>query len=148
MIIVSHRGLLDGPDPTLENNPETIDHALSLDYHVEIDLRIKNGNPWLGHDKADYEVDLHYLSNLKLVIHCKEIEALEFAYKHLSPYNYFWHENDKYTITNHGWLWAYPGVKLLKDSFAVLPELHYDFPTINTLKVRGVCSDYVNKLKD
>lgn len=148
MILVSHRGLLTGPNKDIENKPETIDIALNKNYYVEIDLRIKNGNPWLGHDHADHEVDIKYLSDSRLVIHCKEIESFEFAKNNLPSYNFFWHETDKYTLTNFGWLWAYPGVKLIEKSIAVLPELHYDIPIIKTLKVKGVCSDYVDLLRD
>ena len=36
--------------------------------------------------------------------------------------NYFWHQNDDYTITSKGYIWAYPGKKLNKNAIYVLPE--------------------------
>ena len=37
--------------------------------------------------------------------------------------HYFWHQEDDYTITSKGIIWAYPGKKLTNNSICVLPEL-------------------------
>ena len=39
MIIISHRGNLDGPDKERENNPHFIDDCITKGFDVEIDLR-------------------------------------------------------------------------------------------------------------
>ena len=35
--------------------------------------------------------------------------------------NYFWHQEDKVTLTSKGYLWAYPGV-ICDNAITVLPE--------------------------
>ena len=42
MILISHRGNLDSIQPDKENTKAYIDNAISEDYHVEIDLRMKD----------------------------------------------------------------------------------------------------------
>ena len=34
-------------------------------------------------------------------------------------FNYFWHENDRFTITSKGYLWTYPGNKYSENSVIV-----------------------------
>jgi len=41
MIIISHRGNINGPLVDKENRPSYIDSAIKLDYDVEVDLRIE-----------------------------------------------------------------------------------------------------------
>ena len=50
MKIISHRGNIKGPLPDQENRPSYIDCAMGSGYDVEIDLRIVDGELWLGHD--------------------------------------------------------------------------------------------------
>ena len=38
MILISHRGNINGPNPEMENNPEYIQKALDLGYDVEVDV--------------------------------------------------------------------------------------------------------------
>ena len=42
MILISHRGNINGRDEDRENHPEYIQEALDRGYDVEIDLRCKN----------------------------------------------------------------------------------------------------------
>ena len=41
MILISHRGNIEGKQPKLENKPEYISKALELGYNVEIDIWYK-----------------------------------------------------------------------------------------------------------
>jgi hypothetical protein len=50
MILISHRGNINGIESNNENNPEYIQKALDLVYNVEVDLRIKDNKLYLGHD--------------------------------------------------------------------------------------------------
>ena len=61
MIIIAHRGNVDGPNPERENSPDYIDEALSMGYDVEIDLRSKDKQLFLGHDKPQYPLKLGWL---------------------------------------------------------------------------------------
>lgn len=47
-IFIAHRGNTTGPDPKRENSPDYILEALGEGYDVEIDLRVYNGECWLG----------------------------------------------------------------------------------------------------
>ena len=38
MILISHRGNINGKKPDLENKPEYIQNAIKLGYNVEIDV--------------------------------------------------------------------------------------------------------------
>jgi hypothetical protein len=60
--------------------------------------------------------------------------------------NSFWHQEDDYTLTSHGWIWCYPGktVPLSYRTIAVMPEL-YD---TDWTKFGGICSDYVGYHRD
>ena len=60
MKIISHRGNLNGVDSKNENKPETIVKALDLGFDVEIDIRVINGEIYLGHDEPQYKIDLEF----------------------------------------------------------------------------------------
>ena len=63
MILISHRGNLDGPKPEKENNPKYIWEALNEGYQVEIDVWYDKGW-WLGHDRPKYKAKINDL------LHC------------------------------------------------------------------------------
>ena len=138
MKLISHRGNIEGKEQVNENHPYYIKRAMDHGYDVEIDVWFDNG--WyLGHDKPEYEVDLDFLSNSRFWIHCKNLKAL--AYLQNTKLNYFWHDTDSYTLTSHGWIWAYPKSPTVAgcQSIAVLPEI--DNMDINLFS--GICSDYI-----
>ena len=138
MKIISHRGNLMGKSD-YENDPKQIKACLSLGIDCEIDLWIKDNKYWLGHDEPIYEVKRSFLQQAGLWIHCKNLKAL--AYLQNTRLNYFWHDTDSYTLTSHGWIWAYPKSPTVAgcQSIAVLPEI--DNMDINLFS--GICSDYI-----
>lgn len=148
MILISHRGNIDGKKPHLENNPDYIDEAISKGYDVEIDLWYVNGDWFLGHDEPQYEIDLNWISkrSLKLWVHCKNVEALSYLAtneKESKDINYFWHEEDTATLTSFCYVWAYPGKQPIKGSIAVMPERSNDDVSV----CMGICSDVIEKYK-
>ena len=58
MKLISHRGNLKGPNPQTENHPDQIVECIKKGYDVEIDVRLIDGKPWLGHDDRQYNVDV------------------------------------------------------------------------------------------
>ena len=146
MILIAHRGNLDGPNPKDENSPDYIKHAIKQEYQVEIDLRTTHDNKlYLGHDVAQYEIDLSFLvdNSFDLWIHCKDNGALTVCSDVLGL-NYFWHDIDDYTLTSQGYVWAYPGKMPVNDfTVMVLPESHWDNLDIKNFGSYGICSDYV-----
>jgi hypothetical protein len=141
MILISHRGNINGPIPESENNPKYIDNTICLGYEVEIDMWWVNNKIYLGHDKPQYEISDEWLSKRihKLWIHCKNTELLNWIKN--TSLHYFWHENDTITLTSKNYIWVYPGKQPIIGSIAVMPELYND----DTTQCVGICSDYIQK---
>jgi glycerophosphoryl diester phosphodiesterase len=150
MKIIAHRGNLDGPNPLRENSLDYIDEAIKCGFDVEIDIREDNGL-FLGHDNPQYHVTFDWLIRRKkyLWIHCKNVQALDFFSE--TSFNYFWHENDQYTITSHGIGWVYPGKKPYHKSIIVLPEItdfyHSEESNGYLTNSKGICTDFCNDYK-
>jgi hypothetical protein len=148
MILISHRGNINGKIVERENQPEYIDEAISLGYDVEIDIWGIDGELFLGHDEPQYPTDFDWLKerSSNLWIHCKNIDALlyftDIDYS-LELFNYFWHETDTVTLTSENWIWAFPGKQPINGSIAVLPEIYND----DVSDAAGVCSDFIEKYK-
>tara|TARA_Y100000992_G_scaffold1085_1_gene659 strand:- start:1504 stop:1962 length:459 start_codon:yes stop_codon:yes gene_type:complete len=143
MFYISHRGNIHGPNKRNENKVEYIENASNQGFDVEIDVWYYKNNFYLGHDKPLYKVKKSFLLRKNFWCHAKNLDALVNLEKIKS--NYFWHQNDDYTITSKGYIWAYPGKKLNKNAIYVLPEWCKKFDT--TLKYCGVCSDYIEKYR-
>jgi hypothetical protein len=145
MILISHRGNLNGPLINNENKPEYIDQAIKKGYDVEIDIWFLENELYLGHDIPTYKTSLDWLENrcLHLWIHCKNVEAFsEFRRLFLNnnKFNFFWHETDTAVLTSLGFIWAYPGKQPIELSIAVMPEIEKD----NIEVCVGICSDYIS----
>ena len=142
MLLISHRGNINGRFESYENEPTYIDLAISKGYDVEIDVWYVDGILYLGHDNPQYGVDFRWFRDRlsKLWVHCKNIEALSYFRECGYDINYFWHQDDDVTITSLGYFWTYPGKKLTKYSIAVMPEIK-QFDDI--LISYGICSDYI-----
>ena len=143
MVLISHRGNIDGKNGDRENHPEYIQEALDKGYDVEIDVWLTSYNQfYLGHDKTQYFVKLDFLKKDGLWCHAKNIEALNEMLK--EDIHCFWHQEDDVTLTSKGYMWTYPEKKLTSNSISVLPELNDENPK----KCFGICSDYVVNYKD
>ena len=140
MIIIAHRGLLEGPDKSLENHPAQIEKAIEENFHVEVDVRLIDNRIMLGHDTPDFEVDLEWLISIIPFswFHCKYIDALLFFKENANKFHYFWHEEDTLTLTSKGYMWVYPGKQPIKNSIAVMPELYKD----EVSQCLGICTDF------
>jgi len=144
MILISHRGNINGKIVERENTPDYIDEAIALGYDVEIDLWSIEGNLLLGHDEPQYGISQHWL-NVRfnnVWVHCKNVEAMEWM-NTIGNFIYFWHQEDTMTLTSFNHIWAYPGKQPIKNSIAVMPELYNDDLT----QCKGVCSDYIQNYK-
>jgi hypothetical protein len=145
MIVISHRGNLNGPDPLTENSPAQIDKCIEKGYQVEIDLwcGVDTVGMYLGHDEPQYPINHQWLSSRwsHLWIHCKNIEALIHLRRNAPHMQFFWHQEDDYTLTSQGWIWAYPNMNVLFDtekSVCVMPELN----NTDSTNFEAVCTDY------
>jgi len=144
MIHIAHRGNIFGKTDK-ENDPCQIDMCINKGFHVEIDLWIVNDVLFLGHDNPQYEIEHSYLETRSemLWIHCKNESAL--YYLQDTNFNYFWHQEDDFTLTSKGYIWTYPNrqKKYNKNqiilNFTDLTKETYD--NYKTLGIKGVCSD-------
>ncbi len=143
MYLIAHRGNTHGPKIDMENRPEYLLKAINNGFQVELDVWLIEDNLYLGHDKPQYKISIDFLlyHKNKIWCHAKNIEALE----ELLGYGLhtFWHQNDDYTITSRGYIWAYPDKRMESGGIYVMPERD---DTYVPLSAEGVCSDYVGQL--
>ena len=137
MIIISPRGNLNGPNPEKENSPDYLKYSIDSGISVEVDLWWKENNFYLGHDKPQFLVSEKFLEEIKndAWIHCKNLEAV--CKLMFTDYHWFWHENDKITLTSKGHVWWYPGYEI-KNGIIVDKKQKINFD----INILGVCTDY------
>tara|TARA_Y100000593_G_C4169608_1_gene266256 strand:- start:86 stop:550 length:465 start_codon:yes stop_codon:yes gene_type:complete len=143
MRYIAHRGNTIGPDPANENKLEYIDSAIEQGYDVEIDLRTKGEELYLGHDTPDYKVTLKWLLERKenLWIHVKDYDSLTILMD--TELKYFCHEQDKYTLTSNGYVWSHDLENKMNQK-CIVPLLSKQ--SVNDYEQNGfyaVCTDYV-----
>lgn len=147
MILIAHRGNIDGPIANRENNPKYLVEAIEKGYNVETDLWvIKNKNEqklFLGHDNPQYEIKINFLLDIKdkLFCHCKNIQALKFIITYHPEIECFFHDLDECVLTSKNKIWNNVGKELTEKSICVMPERSNQIPK-NCL---GVCTDYPSK---
>jgi hypothetical protein len=150
MIYISHRGNLDGIIPERENSLDYIQEAIDAGYDVEIDLRMKNEQPHLGHDYAQYPVTEEWLwqRSERLWIHVKEYAALEWIFQRpLKLTKYFCHEFDRYTLVSNGWIWSHDLTNRM-NSMCIIPLLSKEsIAAYNQTGFGAVCSDFIYDCK-
>jgi hypothetical protein len=138
--LISHRGNLTGPDISAENVPEQIDIVLKEGYDVEVDIFLQKQKYYLGHNEPQYLIDIQWLVKRKnkIWLHCKNIYALESFLG--TNFNYFWHQQDDFTLTSKNFIWTYPNKLLTGKSICVLPEQGFKGDINNCA---GVCTDFI-----
>lgn len=156
MILIAHRGNINGPNPSQENNPSYVEMALQSGYHIEIDVWLIESQLFLGHDNPQYLVTLDFLQrDDRIICHAKTIDTLQFLLKH--KLHCFFHDKDSATLTSHNLIWLYPGMKPCEQGILVMPEwesIDYgektwlDFVIEKKDTCYGVCSDYVGKIRE
>jgi hypothetical protein len=143
MILIAHRGLINGPDKNLENNPSQIQQALSLGFDCEIDIWKVEDEFFLGHDSPTYPISSEYLVNCQFWVHAKNFEALEWLINKSNSINFFWHEQDQYAVTSKHFIWTCDQ-KYLTNRTVLMKANLKDVSNINCF---AVCSDYVSLIK-
>ena len=144
MIKIAHKGNIEGKSK-FENCPEYIDKSLEKGFDIELDVGVYGNQLYLGHDTKEYLIDINWLleRSKNLWCHAKNFKALDLMlnYKEL---NCFWHQEDNYTITSKGFVWAYPGFPGSKSrTIAVKPDINW----LEINEFYGVCLDDFSRLK-
>lgn len=157
MKIISHRGLLNGPDKDKENTIEAINECITHGMYAEIDIRYDNLiNVWgLGHDRIETEINdiQSFFKNYGkyCILHAKTITTFAELINNYLSYDleFFAHDIDMCALTYNRFIWHYPGIlPLSKTSIAVLPELgsisyqeHIKLLAKSEL-IAGICTKY------
>ena len=142
MILISHRGNINGRNPNLENGQRYCQAAIDAAYNVEIDVHFYDGILWTGHDRPQYRVDDDFLLQEEVWCHAKDIMALRRLLE-LETHCFF-HQNDPVTLTSKGYMWTYPTQPLTEKSICVKPEVQL----IALKHSAGICSDVIEKYTD
>ena len=139
MKIIAHRANINGSNLASENRLSQIKKCIDLGYDIEIDIWFLKNNLYLGHDNPQEVISEEKLFEIKerCWIHCKNLDAINYFNKFGIIYNYFWHENDKYTLTSQGFIWTYPGESLCQNSICVMPELELSQKNLSNLKQKN-----------
>lgn len=146
MILISHRGNINGPNPEKENHPDYVKTALKAGYDVEIDVWYEHEEFYLGHDFGYHRVDKSFLINSHLWCHAKDIETLRELLK-IRMIHCFYHQQDDCTLTSQNFIWCYPGKERPSpQSIILLIEKHPE-PYVPMQGYYGVCSDYISSYK-
>jgi len=141
MILISHRGNIDGVNKLRENKIDYINEAIKNGFDVEIDVWYKKNEFYLGHDNPVDKVSKDYLKNNSLWCHAKNFESLQKMLE--NDIHCFFHDTDKYTLTSRNYIWAFPGIDGGENTIAVKPE----GKNLNLIKFSGICSDNIIKYK-
>ena len=143
MIKISHRGNTAGPDLSTENDPRHIEKVIRAGFDCEVDLWVHDKQALLGHDAGAYEITARWLDKFEhsLWVHCKNFAALEFMNENLPRSNFFWHEDDRFTLTSRGFIWTYPDQPTGRTS--VLVSLGPKEASRKAQMCAGLCSDYI-----
>lgn len=139
MILIAHRGNIEGSNKSLENYPGYVDTALEKGYHAEIDVWRVDGKLLLGHDSPQYPVDVKFLKNEKLLCHAKNRDAFEYMLQ-FDDIHSFWHQEDEYTLSSRRIPIIYPNKPLVAGGIAMIRDYYTE--TDYSL-CYGICSDYV-----
>jgi hypothetical protein len=143
MILIAHRGNINGPICSEENKPNYIIAAIEKNFNVEIDVWVKDQQIYLGHDEPQYIITKSFLEeyNNFLWCHAKNYSALNFLLE--NNFHCFWHQEDKYTITSKGYVWCYPNSILPKRSICLFPDITKQ----EYKEAVGICSDFIVNYK-
>jgi hypothetical protein len=155
MILIAHRGNIDGPNPNKENSQDYITEALNEGFHVEIDVWISDGLIFLGHDEPQYQTTLDFLKhNDRIICHAKTVDTLQFLIT--NELHCFFHDRDDATLTSKNKIWLYPGMTPCTLGILVMPEWSLfkynnetwlEFVVKSSGKCYGVCSDNVRMIQ-
>ena len=147
--LISHRGNTETDSNTyLENTPSYIDLAISLGFNVELDVRTKNGDIYLGHDRPETKIKKSWLTDRQehLLVHCKDFASLSILID--TSLAVFFHEQEDYTVISNGLIWAHETKNLTEN--CIIPILGQEISTqLQELdqKIYGVCSDFISLVK-
>lgn len=143
IILIAHRGNINGPNPAKENSPLYVQDALDKGFDVEVDVHYVSGEWFLGHDKPKYNVNQSWLEREHIWCHAKDIYTLHMMLMY-PAINCFWHQDDDCALTSYGYIWAFPINTIGPKCICVFNRIVNSYIPLNC---GGVCADDVILLR-
>ena len=138
MILISHRGNIDGPNVKMENDPRYIENTLGKGYNVEVDVWSKGSDFFLGHDKPEHQVSEMFLRHGSIWCHAKDIKTF---YKLIDiGAHCFSHDQDEVALTTKGYLYLIDSPRTDINYFTLLKFTYRsrtDSVGLNLLRIKG-----------
>jgi len=140
MLVIAHRGNINGCNHSMENKPSYIEKALQQGYDVEMDVWYNKeyNHLTLGHNLSQHVISKDFLLQEGIWCHAKNIDAVTYLLKE-NIKNVFYHERDSYTITSSGYTWTFCGEACSDKCIMMFPEKLKPELYENCY---GVCTDY------
>lgn len=135
---IAHRGNFLGAMPEYENTIRYLNNALTLGFWIECDVQMHNGELHFGHDEPQELVDFKILTHERTICHAKDLESLQVL--HNLGAHYFWHQEDRVTLTSQGLIWCYPG-EHPRHPNAIWLDLQDVMIPRDTTGIFGICAD-------
>ena len=112
MKIIAHRADINNRSSRRESTKSSVKDCVDLGFNVEIDKRLFYGNLYLGHNRTEEIIKKQEPRKIKNKVWILRKNLKAFFSQIQGDFNYFWHEEDSYTLTSKGYIWAYPGKEL------------------------------------
>ena len=144
--LISHRGNIEGINPSREDSLEYVKEALEKGYHCMVDVWLVGGrHVALGVESACYQTTIEFLQNERLICNARSPEALEFL---LRNEVHCFAASSTFSLTNGGLIWVKPGGKITPRGVLTLPEWTMpDVGAIASLPCAGICSNQIAQVK-
>lgn len=158
MILISHRGNLNGINEKHENDPSYILEAIGKGFMVEMDICYSPYQDKLlfAHENTGlqfkFDEDFLFENVENLLIHCKDIESLSYFRSKVRGFNFFFHDRSDYAVSSLGWVIAHSkdttsiDTKYKSEIIQMLPEKR-GFGKEMIKDYHGICSDFIEWYK-
>jgi hypothetical protein len=139
---IAHRGLIDGPNHSIENSMTSITEWCRQGRASEIDIWWHREAFWIGHDEPRERVSPEFLRSEFLWIHAKNPEGFYHLQKLSNERGWglriFYHTDEDYVLTTTGDTIIYPGLPDMEGWTYMMPEMGSVIPTV----AANICSDF------
>ena len=141
LILIAHRGNIDGRVEDKENTPGYLESALKAGYNVSCDVGMLHGAFVLPTPGGYHKLPYAFLSNPRMWFRTADpvtLDALCAANAHAVP------ASVDVTLTSVHYLWCMPDAVLTPRSIAVFPELAKP-DWLHAAEPAGLCSNEISR---
>ena len=148
MLLISHRGNVNGRIPSLENTVPYLKEAVDQGFMVEVDVIEYQGSLYLGHEIEECSKrltleDVDSIGHKNIIFHAKNVRAASSLTNWKEILHFFGHSNDDFVASSQGLIIAHSRLGYAHNTVCMLPEIHGLHK--NELKgCSGICSDIIS----